>query len=279
MGRRRGWRSTAVNTNPAMIETNILARRAAIEVADLIDVELRRLIDAHGTDAIAPFFSTLRLAFGDNLRVVAEAPTSEPMTRDNERDDDGEPRMKLIARKHIEPEPQESVAELYLHELGSGVRVGRAPHYAVADITYDGERFVVELCNDTRVARGPSSVPMPFSQEVVKKLAAAVGKWIMNDGPKIDWVPRDLWEMKFAELLEKELSKLTTSVPAAPKSIPVKMTDKLPDRPGLWLRMTSDGGYQVLRIRDKKGTLVHEDSYAVSSYTGPWSEQPLEIRE
>lgn len=73
------------------IAANIAARQAAETVIDLINGELRSLIDAHSQDALAPFFTTLRECYGVNLTVevvkeVERAPRGpRPMTDDEAR--------------------------------------------------------------------------------------------------------------------------------------------------------------------------------------------------
>lgn len=73
------------------IAANIAARQAAETVVDLINGELRTLIDAHTQDALIPFFATLRECYGDNLTVevvkeVERAPRGpRPMTDDEAR--------------------------------------------------------------------------------------------------------------------------------------------------------------------------------------------------
>lgn len=70
------------------IAANIAARKAAETVVDLINGELRGLIDQHGRDAIGPFFATLRECYGNNLTVektveVEHTPRDpRPMTDD-----------------------------------------------------------------------------------------------------------------------------------------------------------------------------------------------------
>jgi uncharacterized protein (DUF3820 family) len=68
------------------IAANIAARQAAETVVDLINDELRGLIDTHGRDALVTFFATLRECYRDNLTVevvkeVERAPRGpRPMT-------------------------------------------------------------------------------------------------------------------------------------------------------------------------------------------------------
>lgn len=64
------------------IGANIAARQAAEAVVDLINGELRTLIDQHGQDALAPFFATLRECYLDNLTVEVEVERApaRPMT-------------------------------------------------------------------------------------------------------------------------------------------------------------------------------------------------------
>ena len=63
------------------VPANIAARKSAEAVIDLINGELRTLIDQHGQDSLIPFFATLRECYGENLtiRIETRPPGPKPM--------------------------------------------------------------------------------------------------------------------------------------------------------------------------------------------------------
>lgn len=58
------------------ISANVAARKSAETVCELINGELKTLIDKFGQQALPPFFEQLRLVYGKNLAVATSAPAT-----------------------------------------------------------------------------------------------------------------------------------------------------------------------------------------------------------
>jgi hypothetical protein len=66
------------------IEANVVARKAASDVCELINGELKTLIDRFGIDAVKPFFALLREVYGKNLEMLPAAAPA-PVSLDRKR--------------------------------------------------------------------------------------------------------------------------------------------------------------------------------------------------